>query len=174
MFTKEPVPNEQKGENKLEENNKIIRKKVFENLIIAISVMLYFILINFANMRIQEETLLQGIKIVSLIILGISIASFEIAYHKDSGEIAITGIEILVLAIQTLTIWTTISKFKLQFQIYILVSTYAFSIYYILKCIVIYTIEKRKYLNSLSDIHEILNNEPVKKAAKKRNTEENA
>ena len=69
MFTKEPVPNEQKGENKLEENNKIIRKKVFENLIIAISVMLYFILINFANMRIQEETLLQGInyKVIMLV-----------------------------------------------------------------------------------------------------------
>ena len=38
---------------------------------------------------------------------------------------------------------------------------------------IIYTIEKKKYLDSLSDIHEIVNNEPVKKEAKKRKNEEN-
>ena len=155
------------------ENNKIIRKKIFENLIIAIAMMIYFIIINFSYLRMDENILLQGIKIASIVILIFSIIIFEVAYRKDSGRIAINGIEVLVLAIQTLTIWTVINRFKLEFDRYILFSTYAFAIYYILKSIIIYTIEKKKYLDSLSDIHEIVSNEPVKKEAKKRKNKEN-
>lgn len=155
------------------ESNKIIRKKIFENIIIAIAMMLYFIIINFSYLRMEESTLLQGIKIASMIVLFFSIIIFEVAYHKDSGKIAINGIEVLVLAIQTLTIWTVINRFKIEFDTYILFSTYAFAIYYVLKSIIIYTIEKKKYLDSLSDIHEIVSNEPVKKEAKKRKNKEN-
>ena len=155
------------------ENNKIIRKKIFENLIIAITIMIYFIIINFSYFRMDENISLQGIKIASIVILIFSIIIFEVAYHKDSGRIAINGIEVLVLAIHTLTIWTVINRFKIEFDKYILFSTYTFAIYYILKSIIIYTIEKKKYLDSLSDIHEIVSNEPVKREAKKRKNKEN-
>ena len=155
------------------ENNKLIRKKIFENLIIAIAMMIYFIIINFSYIRIDENLLLQGIKIASLVILFISIVTFEIAYNKDSGSIARNGIEVLVLAIHTLTIRIVVNKFKMDFDKYVLYSTYTFAIYYVLKSMIIYTIEKKKYLDSLSDIHEIVNNEPVKKEAKKRKNEEN-
>ena len=155
------------------ENNKIIRRKIFENIIIAIAMMIYFIIINFSYLRMEENILLQGIKIESIVILFFGIAIFEVAYHKDSGRIAINGIEVLILSIHTLTIWTVINRFKIEFDKYILFSTYVFAIYYILKSIIIYTVEKKKYLDSLSDIHEIVSNEPVKKEAKKRKNEEN-
>ena len=155
------------------ENNKIIRKKIFENIIIAIAMMIYFIIINFSYLRMEESILLQGIKIASIVILFFSIIIFEVAYRKDSGRIAINGIEVLVLAIHTLTIWTVINRFKIEFDTYVLISTYAFAISYILKSINIYTIEKKKYLDSLSDIHEIVSNEPIKKEAKKRKNKEN-
>ncbi len=155
------------------ENNKIIRKKIFENLIIAVAMMLYFILINFSYLRMEEDLLLQGIKIASLIILFFSIIIFEVAYHKDSGRIAINGIEVLVLAILTLTIRLVTARFKIDFGKYIVYLAYTFTIYYILKSIILYTIEKKKYLDSLSDIHEIVSNEPVKKEAKKRKKKEN-
>ena len=155
------------------ENNKIIRKKIFENIIIAIAMMIYFIIINFSYLRMEESLLLQGIKIASIVILFFSIIIFEVAYRKDSGRIAINGIEVLVLAIHTLTIWTVINRFKIEFDTYVLISTYTFAIYYILKSIIIYTIEKKKYLDSLSDIHEIVSNEPIKKEAKKRKKKEN-
>ena len=155
------------------ENNKIIRRKIFENIIIAIAMMIYFIIINFSYLRMEENILLQGIKIASIVILFFGIAIFEVAYHKDSGRIAINGIEVLILSIHTLTIWTVINRFKIEFDKYILFSTYVFAIYYILKSIIIYTVEKKKYLDSLSDIHEIVSNEPVKKEAKKRKNEEN-
>ena len=44
----------------MEENDKIIRKKIFENLIIAVAVMLYFIIINidyFLSMRLTKNIL---------------------------------------------------------------------------------------------------------------------
>ena len=157
----------------MEENNKIIRKKIFENILIAIGIMLYFIVINFSYIKLEEKVLLKGIKIASLVILFISIIIFEIAYHKDSGKIAINGIEMLMLAIHTLTIWNVVNKIDISFQTYILFSTYAFAIYYILKSILIYTREKRKYLKSLSDIHEIVSKDPIKKEAKKRKNKEN-
>ena len=160
-------------EEKEKVNNKEIRKKIFENIIIAIAMMIYFIVINFSYLRMDENILLQGIKVASLVILFLSIIIFEIAYKKDSGRIAINGIEVLVLAIHTLTIWTVINRFKIDFDKYVLFSTYTFAIYYILKSIIIYTIEKKKYLDSLSDIHEIVSNEPIKKEAKKRKNKEN-
>lgn len=158
----------------MEENNKIIRKKIFENLLIAVALMLYFIVINFTYLRLEENILLNVTKIASLIILLLSIAIFEIAYHKDSGKITIYGIEILILSIHSLTIWNVINKMNISFQTYILFSTYAFAIYYVLKSMLIYTNEKRKYLKSLSDIHEIVSNEPIKKEAKKRENKENS
>ena len=157
----------------MEESNKIIRKKIFSNILMAIGIMVYFIVINFSYIRLDEKKLINGLKLVSMLILFLSIIIFEIAYHKDSGKIAINGIEILMLAIHTLTIWNVVNKIDISFQTYILFSTYAFAIYYILKSILIYTREKRKYLKSLSDIHEIVSKDPIKKEAKKRKNKEN-
>ena len=157
-----------------EESKKNIRKKVFENIIIAVAIMLYFILINFSYFRIKEEMLLNGLKIVSLIVLFLSIFLFEVAYHKDSGKLAINGIEVLFLAFYTLTIDHIVNRMNISIDVYIVYSTYVFAIYYVLKSIIIYTNEKRKYVKSLSDIHEIVSKEPIKKEATKRKNKENA
>lgn len=152
----------------MEENNKIIRKKIFDNLIIAVAIMLYFLILNFTYLKLEEGMLITGIKFASLMILFLSLGILEIAYHKDSGKLAIYGIEILVLAIHTLTIWHIPKRFNISLATYLVFSSYAFSIYYLLKSILIYTNEKRKYVNGLSDIHEIVSNTPTKKEAKKR------
>ena len=157
----------------MEESNKIIRKKIFSNILMAIGIMVYFIVINFAYIRLDEKKLINGLKLVSILILFLSIIIFEIAYHKDSGKIAINGIEMLMLAIHTLTIWNVVNKIDISFQTYILFSTYAFAIYYVLKSMLIYTREKRKYVKGLSDIHEIVSKDPIKKEAKKRKNKEN-
>ena len=152
----------------MEESNKTIRKRISENLIIAIAITLYFFVINFAFMRADEKLIYNGVKILSLIVLFLSIAIFEIAYHKDSGEIAINGIEILVLSLNTLLSWNIIYKYNISVKTYIIYSCLVFIIYYILKSMIIYTSERKKYLRSLSDIHEIVKKEPMKKEAKKR------
>lgn len=158
----------------MEENNKVIRKKIFDNLLVAVAVMLYFIVISFSYLKFNEPILLNIIKGSSLAILFLCITVFEIAYHKDSGQIAIYGIEVMFLAIHTLTIIHIASKYKITIGSYLVFSAYGFSIYYLFKSILIYTYERKKYLNSLSDIHEIVANTPEKKEAKKRENKENA
>lgn len=151
-----------------ENNNKIILRKIFKNLIILVLIIFYFNLINITYITTNENLITLITSISSIVLLFLSILLFEVAYHKDNGKLAINGIEILVIAFHTLTIWYVINRSNLSFQSYLLFSTYAVLIYYILKSIIIYTEGKREYLKSLSDIHEIVNNNPIKKEAKKR------
>ena len=150
------------------EKRKKVNENVFENIIIAVAIMLYFIVINFSYYRLSENNLIIGLKILSMIILISSITIFEIAYKKDSGKIAINGIEILVLAAHALSIMQVVEIAKIKFTTYILISSYVYGIYYILKASILYTIDKRKYLESLSDIKDIVNNQPIKKEATKK------
>ena len=78
------------------------------------------------------------------------------------------SIEILVLASHTLSTAYIVKAQNLDLANYILVSSYIFSIYYLLKAIFIYTKERKEYLNSLSDIKEIVENTPTKKEATKK------
>ena len=130
--------------------------------------MVYFIAINFIYYKLEKSTLLLILKILSMTILAIGIILLEIAYRKDSGRRAINAIEILILAGHTLSIAHVVQVQKFGFANYILVSSYLFSVYYLFKAICTYTKEKRDYLKSLSDIKEIVANDPVKKVATKK------
>ena len=65
-----------------------------------------------------------------------------------------------------------IAIYEFDFRTYLLTSAFVFAIYYILKSIIIYTRARIKYLKTLSDISEIVKDEPVVKEAKKRKDEE--
>lgn len=150
-------------------DDKKIIKKIWINIMMAVTLMIYFIAINISYNFTEQKALLLGLKVASMIIMLSGIIIFEIAYKKDSGIIGITGIELLVIAFHTLSTAHVVEASSFDFRTYILASSYMFSIYFVLKSIIIYTNEKRKYLKSLSDIKEIVVNEPVKKEAQKRN-----
>lgn len=155
----------------MKENN-IVLKKIFYNLIIAIVVMAYFVILNFAYANVNTETITLGMKISTLVIMLVGIIFLEIAYKKDSETFALNGIEFLVLAAHSLSIKHVVQILNLDFQLYVLVSSYLFSIYYVLKTIIIYTNDKRKYLKGLSDIPDIVKDEePIKKEATKKKEE---
>ena len=65
-----------------------------------------------------------------------------------------------------------ITIYDFDFRVYLLTSSYIFAIYYVLKSIVIYTKARMKYLKSLSDVSEIVKDEPIIKEAKKRKNKE--
>lgn len=142
-------------------------KKIWVNISLAAILMIYFIIVNILYNKLNHETLILTLKILSVIIMAIGIIIFEIAYKKDNGIIAITGIEILITAFHTLSILHVVQVSAFDFRIYILTSSYLFAIYFVLKSMIIYTMEKRKYLKSLSDIKNIVKNEPIKKDAKR-------
>ncbi len=156
----------------MEENNNL-NTKLFKNIVVAILITIYFIFLNLGKMNIEYNIFLTDIKVFALIILGIAIIIFENAYKENSDELALFGVEILVLACHTLSIIHVVTIFNFEFKYYILTSSYVFAIYYVLKDIIIYTIEKRKYLQSLSDIQDIVKKEkPSKKEAKKKSKDE--
>lgn len=142
-------------------------KKIWINISIAAILMLYFIIVNILYNKLNHESLILTLKTLSVIIMAIGIIIFEIAYKKDNGIIAITGIEILITAFHTLSILHVVQVSAFDFRIYILTSSYLFAIYFVLKSMIIYTMEKRKYLKSLSDIKNIVKNEPTRKDAKR-------
>ncbi len=152
-----------------EEKNIQINKELFTNICMAISVMIYYIFINLGYANIELDIFKIDLKVFSMIILGITIILFENAYKKESSKLAIIGIECLILASHTLSAIHVTTIFNFYFKYYILTSSYCFAIYYVLKDIIIYTKERRNYLNSLSDISEIIKKEePRKKEASKK------
>ena len=145
-------------------------RDIFKNIIIAIGVIIYFAILNFTYFKIEQEKILSVIEICSGVLLLAALILLEIAYKKDSGKFTISAIEFLVLAFHSLSIKYVITRYDYQLQFYLLTSSYVISIYFILKAIIIYTKGRKKYLDTLSDIPEILKkDEPVKKEAKKRN-----
>lgn len=146
-----------------------ILKKMFGNLLRAVGIMLYFIVLNLAYTTMKPERLIGDIEVFAGAFLVAGIIFLEKAYKKDDGTMGITGVELLFLALHSLSIMHVITMFRYDFRFYLLTSSYVFSIYYVLKSIVLYTKGRKEYLKSLSDISEIVKKEePVKKEAKKR------
>lgn len=146
-----------------------ILKKMFGNLIRAVGMMFYFILLNLAYSTMRQERLVGDIEVFAGAFLVAGIIFLEKAYKKDNGSIAIIGIEFLFLSLHSLSIMHVITLFKYDFRFYLLTSSYVISIYYVLKTILLYTKGRKEYLNSLSDISEIVKkDEPIKKEAQKR------
>lgn len=148
-------------------------KKIEKNLSRALCIIIYFMILFFAYTRMNLDRLAQDIQVFSGAFLVLGILALEKAYKKDSGEVAITGIELLVLSIHSLSIMHMITLLKYDFKSYMLISSGIVVIYYVLKVIIIYTKDKKEYLKGLSDISKIVKeDEPIKKEAKKRNKNE--
>ena len=146
-------------------------KKILKNLLVAIGIIIYFMILVLANTRMNTERLANDIKVFSGTFLVLGILALEKAYKKDSGKIAIIGIELLVLSFHSLSIMHMVNIFKCDFQFYLIISSAIVAGYYILKGIVTYTKDRKEYLRGLSDISEIVKeDEPIKKEAKKKNS----
>lgn len=138
------------------DEKKKINKKIFQNIVMAIGIVVYFIFINLGFNNIEESTYLTDLKVFGAVAIGITIILFEKAYKKDSGELIIYGIEMLIIAICTL-LTNYIYKFHYSKYMYIITSiAMLFAVYYVGKSIVIYVKMKNKALKKASDIHKIV------------------
>ncbi len=133
-----------------------IYTKLFKNLIIAISIFIYFIFLNLGYMRLTSSVFESDLHVFAGILIVSTVILFEIAYRKNSDELALHGIELFILSV--ITLFLPYAYFHKDF---ITMTLYSFSamyiaIYYVIKCMIIYTKEVKKYKNGLSDIKEIL------------------
>ena len=136
-----------------------LRKEIFTNIIICACLVAYFLFLFLGSVDKTKAVRVIDLKIFSTIYLATSIILFEVAYKKDSGKIAIHGIEILLVAIMTLFLPYIIFELDSKYQkIYYFVGEYI-AAYYVIKCICIAIIRKRKYSKDVSDIKEIIKKE---------------
>lgn len=144
-------------------------KTILKNILKAVGVICYFLVLAFATTRMEIARLANDIEIFSGVFLVLGLIAMEIAYKKDSGMIAITAIELLVISFYSLSIKHMTNLFEYDFKNALIISAIVAGIYYVVKGIILYTKERKELLNNLSDISEIVKkDEPVKKEAKKR------
>ena len=161
---KEEVVKLEEIKSTLNKKNKISKEKlekiyglVFKNIAIAAVVIVYFIFLNLGQMNIKPDIYQTDLKVFSITSLLISIVLFEKAYKKDSGEIAIYGIEMLILAIVTLSLIYINLIFSSRYVFIVNSISYIFAIYYLIKSVIVY-IKKRKKCY-IDDMKEIINKE---------------
>lgn len=152
----EKIEEEIKKQTTIPEEKKLkINKRIFQNIILAIVIVLYFIFINLGFYNIEPSKFIKDLQVFSIITIGITIIIFEKAYKKDSSELAIYGIESLILSICTLlTIFIGIN-YNNKFSYIINTIAILFATYYVVKSIVIYIKLRKKALKRVSDIDKI-------------------
>lgn len=153
----------------MKEINEKYSKQIYLNILKAIIFMAYFLALNLAYENVRIEYMEIGSKLLTMVFLFIAIYIIEKAYKKDDGDLAIQGIEILLLATYTLTTKHITNKFNFNFKSYSLVASYLYAAYFLLRSIFIYTKGRKEVVENLSDIREIVKKEePVKKEAVKK------
>ncbi len=168
----EEKSNKEEKKSILKEIDKKISTRVFINLLLAILIMLYFSALSIVYKNFFQDRIVDIVKGATLVFLVITLVLIEIAYKKESKRIIIHAFEALALAIHSLTTMYVIKLYGFDFQRYILICSYIFSVYYVLKSIIINTKARRDYLKGLSDIPEIIKKEkPSKKEASKKERE---
>ena len=148
---------------------KPIVRDIITNTTYLILVVIYFICFNTQVITLDTAILTRYIDISSMVFLAISIIMFEMGYRKEKTKIFINGIEFLALAIFTLLIKHMPKVLGNTMKSYTEIGTYAFIAHYILKSAIMYTKMKQDQLKNMSDIKEIVKEEPTKKETKRKN-----
>ena len=146
---KKVVKKEIQANNKIpQEEEQTMLQKLFQNIGLAIMVLVYFNFIVLGFINIQSNVFLTDIKVFSMAMLIIAIGVFEFAYKKESGRYAIHGIEILILAFVTMALLYINLMWQDKFIPIAVFISYVFCIYYVVKSIIIYCKIKKKYTAS--------------------------
>lgn len=139
---------------------KKVREKIYTKVFIefgmAILVFVYFIFINLGYIKLDRQVFKEDLHSFAGFFIVFTVIIFEIAYKKDSGLIAMRGVEVLVLSILTLFM-----PYVYFYRSAALKFLYSFSamyigIYYSIKALIVYELEIRKYKYGLSDVKEIV------------------
>lgn len=147
MMNKKHIPKQEEDK---------IHKKMFENILIADILMAFLYLVSLGSLNIETPVFLKDLKVFSLGFIIVTIILFEISYKKENGKLAINGLESFVFSICILFSTYIYTMYMKDFDLYISLVAYAFAIYYVAKSIIISKKMKKQYIQSLSDIEEII------------------
>ncbi len=139
------------------EDKKKLRKPILQNLMVAITIIVYLSLLILGFNNIDSLVYQTDLKVFAICILLFAIIILERAYKKDSGRIALLGIEIIFVAILTLALIYVNLMLTSNYINIILIISLIFILYYTIKCIIMYIKDKNKYY--LKNMKEMINNE---------------
>ena len=138
-----------------EERMKKIYLRVFENIMYAIVILLYFILLCIGSKSIQKEVFFTDLKVFSIFTIVTTICMMEYAYKKDSARYTVHSIELLAVSIVTLFSLYFYVQYNSKFVGILTSIALIFAIYYVGKSIIGYIKRKRQALKKTSDIRKI-------------------
>lgn len=147
----------------------VILKKVLNNFLIALGILLLFIGLIIISRTLKKDTTLLIYKVCSILLFTITLFIFEWAYKKDNDNLCVHGIEMLILSITTLL---TPYIFLERPNTFTLIVGDYFTAYYILKNLVVYKKEKNKYVKEQNDIKQIIKKESQDQLAQKEKKHE--
>lgn len=127
-----------------EESNKINRY-LFQNIMVAIAIIVYFIFLNLGKQNIQLNVYVTDLKVFGMCILLLAIMILEKAYKDDSGRLAVFGIEMIVLSLTTISLIYVDLMLSSRYSVILTSISYIFAIYYLIKSVVIYLKKRKKY-----------------------------
>lgn len=138
------------------EEEEKINKMVFENIVIAIVIMVFLNLISLGSINIETSVFLTDLKVFSILLIIATILLFEYSYRKENGKLCIHGIECFFLALFTLLSIYLYTIYFNDFQLIVASVAFIFAIYYVGKAIFKYNKMKKEYFESINDISEII------------------
>ena len=121
-----------------------LNKKLIENISMAIAIIVYFMSLIFGKERINATNYTNLLKTYTMCLGILSIIIFEFSYKKESVKSMYTGIEVLILSIVTMFSIYICKVQELKYIFYLALFAYAFSIYYLIKDILIYNKTKKE------------------------------
>ncbi len=136
-----------------------LNQRIFYNCLVAIGVMLYICAIDVVYIYAKQEMISLALKVFAMFLMMLTIGVFEVSYRKESGKLAIVGIELLMFSVIVLYIpQIYVNLDKLFCQVLLFTPIFC-GVYYIAKSILIYIKTEKEYQNNLSDVKEIVKDE---------------
>lgn len=138
------------------EYKKKMRKQTILNVVTVLCMVIYLVSINILSLYLETGTYLKTIKILSVILAGISIVYFELSYRKDNEKLFLYGTEVLIISM--ITLFSTYAYF-IYFDTYnkiLGIVAGILVIYYLIKILIIRSRMKKQYYKEQNDIKEII------------------
>ena len=148
----------EKAKRKYEERMKLpfgvkkgIYVKILKELIIPVVMVVLFTL----TYILKEVLNFITINVFVLILGTLSIAIYEFSYRKSKEEYFIKGLEVNVLTYIYIIFSNTLIQERLDFKSMLIYALVIF-VYYVIKSVIIYGIEKKKYIQKFIDTKDIV------------------
>ena len=139
-----------------------INTHILRSLIAAIVIMAYFCGVNIAFRKLSGLLFEQAMKYVGLLMILITIVTFEFAYRKPEWKLTFIGIELLSCSILSIYIPYIYLHASVGIKIAVLLLPVIFVLYYIIKSFLIFKKQQYDYQSNLSDVKELLKNSEKK------------